>query len=74
MLKKINELLLLLPFNGRKTPISLLSLFLAYYLPDIDPSTVDSLGTTFMIVWQSLSEFFLVISVLHNQIKKVNKK
>lgn len=70
MLKLINKLLSILPFNGKKTHLSLISLFLAYYLPEIDPATVEVLGSKSVEAWQSLSELFVVISVLHAQIKK----
>lgn len=74
MLKLINQLFSLLPFNGKKTPISFLSLFLAYYIPDVDPVAVDALGPKLISAWQAVSEAFVVLSVLHSQIKNREKK
>lgn len=70
MLKLIDKLLSILPFNGKKTPLSLISLFLAYYLPEIDPATVEALGPKFMSLWADLSEVLVLLSALHSQIKK----
>lgn len=70
MLNVLNRILSKFPFNGKKTPLSLISLFLAYYLPEVTPETVEVLGSKLVDAWQAISELFVVLSVLHVQIKK----
>ena len=70
MLSTINDLLSKLPFNGKKTVISAISALLAWYLPQVDPKTVDLLGSTAIEFWRSASELYLVIGIFHGQVKK----
>lgn len=70
MLKSLSKLLSLLPLNGKKTPLAALSLLLALYAPDIDPSLVESIGDKGLAAWRSASELFLALAIFHTQLKK----
>lgn len=70
MLSLLNRLLSSLPFDGKKTPLAALSLLLALYAPDIDPSLVESIGDKGLAAWQAASELFLTLAIFHTQLKK----
>lgn len=70
MLKKLSKLLSRLPFNGKKTPLAALSLLLSWYLPDVDPVIVETLGFKGLEFWQAASELFLALGIFHAQLKK----
>lgn len=71
MLKYLNKILAILPFNGKKTAIGAILSAVLFFFPDfpIGEAEVDKVVKSFLSILEHGSNIYLVLGLLHKYIK-----
>ena len=71
MLKILNKILAILPFNGKKTGIGVVISALAFFFPDfpLGEAQIDEVVRSFLQIIELGGNIYLVLGVLHKWIK-----
>jgi hypothetical protein len=71
MLKILNKILAILPFNGKKTGIGVVISALAFFFPDfpLGEAQIDEVVKSFLQIIELGGNIYLVLGVLHKWIK-----
>ena len=71
MLKNLNSLLKILPFNGSKTAVGVIVSLILYFLPDfpLDESEVDQVVQTIRQIIEIAANLYIPLGLLHKWIK-----
>ena len=70
ILKKIEKVLSFLPFNGKKTELSLIGLVLGYLVPEVEPTLIAQLNESSIRLFNEAVIFYGILGVFHGRLKK----
>jgi hypothetical protein len=70
ILKNLEKILAILPFNGKKTELSLIALILGHLVPEIEPALIAQFNDSIIKIFNEGVILYGVIGVLHGRLKK----